>query len=699
MSPIQPDLLRADDFPVEFGRYTLQGLLGEGGMARVFRAELQGPSGFRKAAAVKIIRASVAARSEALRASLKNEARLGGLLHHPNIVDTYDYGEVDDLPYIAMEMVRGLGLDVVLNMVRPLPAPLAVEIGAQICAGLDHAHNLEDAAVDSQLVHRDLKPSNVIVSRDGLVKVMDFGIAKATMISEGNTQTGMTKGTPAYMSPEQVGGEELDPRSDLFAMGAILYELVTGERLFSGDSIMSVLMGVVRVEERMADPAVLTVVEERAPGMANIILRCLRKEREDRYADAAELEHTLRIVARDLPPPPSMKKWVRALMKRGGVAGADPSASSLPVNSPRTPTPLTPARPAAAALGTGGGAIPPTAAISIAPPPTGARPVPPPPPATPVEVPGPTRTQIASMEHSTPRAAKAPRRRRAKAGVSPLLLLALGLLVGSAAAVVVVLVWTVITEKSDPPPPEILVEDLPAPPPVVVAEAPTPDVAPAATPAERRRDSSTRKTTSRAPSAAAKTPAAVLEDSATPFARKTPAPEAAHTPTPAAPTPDRSAAIRAAQERERLLLERAAREEGRRKRRELAERAAKVPDPVRALPPDTGKVPAPPPNTRLRVAGAFAVPYPAADDDEVRVRFTAEVHGKDIDDVTVRFNPRGASWITRPMRSSDGTHYAVNVDFKERNQGLFYYYVVVTDKDGEKAYRGTEREPLSSVAE
>ena len=121
MLMIQPDLLRDDsDFPVQFGRYTLNGILGEGGMARVFRAELQGAEGFRKPAAVKIVRSAVAAGNDNLRKALINEARVGGLLHHPNVVETYDYGEVDGHPYIAMEFVRGVVLDEVIDRVQRL---------------------------------------------------------------------------------------------------------------------------------------------------------------------------------------------------------------------------------------------------------------------------------------------------------------------------------------------------------------------------------------------------------------------------------------------------------------------------------------------------------------------------------------------------------------------------------------------------
>jgi serine/threonine-protein kinase len=312
---IQPDLLRDDsDFPVQFGRYTLNGILGEGGMARVFRAELQGPEGFRKPAAVKIVRSAVAAGNDNLRKALINEARVGGLLHHPNVVETYDYGEVDGHPYIAMEYVRGLGLDDVIDCVPDLEPARALEIAIQICAGLDHAHNLSATGQDTNLVHRDLKPSNIIISRDGLVKVMDFGIAKASALSSTLTQTGTTKGTPAYMSPEQVGGQKLDRRSDLFSLGAIISELALGKRLFRGDSLISVLSAVIQVEERLANSGVLDELDAYLPGLGAIVHRCLRMNPDLRYPDAARVEEALEGLSAGLVTKTPIKLWVRDLM-------------------------------------------------------------------------------------------------------------------------------------------------------------------------------------------------------------------------------------------------------------------------------------------------------------------------------------------------------------------------------------------------
>ena len=343
MAPLRPDQLEPADFPVAFGRYTLLGVLGEGGMARVFRAELQGPEGFRKPAALKVIHASVATKSERLRQSLIREARMGGLLQHPNIVETYEFGLENDLPYIAMEWVRGIGLDELLHLMRPLPAAVALEIGAQVCAGLAHAHDLAEEGRALGIVHRDLKPSNVIISREGIVKVMDFGIAKATTMDFGLTDSGMTKGTPAYMSPEQAGGEPLDRRSDLFALGALVYEMVCGRRLFDGESITAVLMKVVSVEALIADPETLAPLDRAVPGLAPVVYSCLRRDVSQRLEGAGELEQELRELMGSVPPAPGLKQIVRdAMLARGD----DPASLGPPSRTPgsraaegRSPTP------------------------------------------------------------------------------------------------------------------------------------------------------------------------------------------------------------------------------------------------------------------------------------------------------------------------------------------------------------------------
>ena len=319
------ELLRPEDLPVDFGRYRLVSVLGEGGMARVFGAELVGPSGFRKRAAVKVIGlAGLGADRDKMVRALVREARLGGLLHHPNVVETYEYGEADGQPFIAMELVTGIGLDGALRW-GPRPAPkLALEIGAQICAGLAHAHDLAEDGRSAGLVHRDLKPSNVLVTLGGGVKVADFGIAKAQHLGGNTTRTGLTKGTPAYMSPEQANGQALDSRSDLFAVGALVWELLVGRRLFDADHLMATMLRVVRVED-LLNQGVLSEADERAPGVGELLRGCLRFDPEQRWSSATEVEEALRAVQATLVGPTDLRAWVgacRAASDRAALAEA-----------------------------------------------------------------------------------------------------------------------------------------------------------------------------------------------------------------------------------------------------------------------------------------------------------------------------------------------------------------------------------------
>ena len=314
MVDIHPDLLVDDDLPVDFGRYTLLRLLGEGGMARVFEAELRASSGFRKRIALKVIHAGVAGRDEKLRAALHQEAQLGGLLHHPNVVDTYDFGEEDGHAWIAMELIDGIRLDQLLGRYGRLPADVALEVAAQVAAGLGHAHDLKLDGEPIALVHRDLKPSNVMISRAGMVKVMDFGIAKATKLRGDVTEAGVTKGTPTYMSPEQCTAEALDGRSDLFTFGALVYELVVGRPFFGGNSLYEIMAGVLQVEERLTTPGVLDAVDERVPGLTGLVYRCLRSDRDLRFDDAGEVERALRALQVDTPLKFPLKVWLRQVM-------------------------------------------------------------------------------------------------------------------------------------------------------------------------------------------------------------------------------------------------------------------------------------------------------------------------------------------------------------------------------------------------
>jgi len=176
---VSPDRADESELPLVFGRYTLLRLLGEGGMGRVFEARLEGPSGFRKTVALKVIRSVVADDSPKVREAIVKEARVGGLLQHPNIVDIYDFGVTDGQPWVAMELVAGEGLERTIAREAPMETTRALRIAIEVARGLQHVHELEVDGRPAGLVHRDLKPANVLLGQHGQVKISDFGLARA----------------------------------------------------------------------------------------------------------------------------------------------------------------------------------------------------------------------------------------------------------------------------------------------------------------------------------------------------------------------------------------------------------------------------------------------------------------------------------------------------------------------------------------
>jgi eukaryotic-like serine/threonine-protein kinase len=299
---------------VEFGRYQLAEVIGEGATGRVFRAYRAGPMGFRVEVAIKQLRPQLA-HEEAVVRAMVNEARVGGRLKHPNLVRVEEFDRVGELYYLAQEYVRGPTLSRVIERAAdqgPIPLRLVAEIGAQICAGLAHAHQATDEEGQPlRLVHRDLKPANVLVGEDGIVKIADFGIAKATNNLFQTTSTNITKGTPSYMSPEQVMGGELDHRSDLFSVGAIVGELAMGDQLFHHPNPTQTLRMVLRGKTG----PFLKRLGRRSPAVRTIVERALQRDREDRYPSAGELEKELRTVAEASPEAPPLERWLAGWMK------------------------------------------------------------------------------------------------------------------------------------------------------------------------------------------------------------------------------------------------------------------------------------------------------------------------------------------------------------------------------------------------
>ena len=259
------------------GRYEITGELGRGAMGVVYKAK--DPT-IGRTVALKTMRLDVhGLESAEMVRRFQNEARAAGLLSHPNIVTIYDAGEQDGIFYIAMEFIQGTTLHELLAEQRILPAEDVVQYSRQICRGLDYAHS-------HGIVHRDVKPANIMITANGTVKIMDFGIAKA---GGSMTSTGQVLGTPNYMAPEQVKGRPLDGRSDLFSFGVILYEMLTGEKPFVGQNVTTIIYKI--VNENPIAPRDLDVTVH--PGLSAIVTRALAKSPDERYQSGAELVHDL----------------------------------------------------------------------------------------------------------------------------------------------------------------------------------------------------------------------------------------------------------------------------------------------------------------------------------------------------------------------------------------------------------------------
>ena len=261
----------------KIGRYEIIGELGKGAMGVVYKA-LDPTIG--RTVALKTMRLDVhGLEAEEMLMRFRNEARAAGTLHHPNIITIYDAGETDGLFYMAMQFIQGQTLHRVLMDRRVLPPEEILDISRQVCAGLDAAHA-------QKVVHRDIKPANIMIEPDGTAKVMDFGIAKA---GGGMTSAGQVLGTPNYMSPEQVKGKDLDGRSDLFSYGVILYEMVTGEKPFTGQNVTTIIYKI--INENPIPPCELDVTIH--PGMSGVITKALSKNPDDRFQSGAELIRNL----------------------------------------------------------------------------------------------------------------------------------------------------------------------------------------------------------------------------------------------------------------------------------------------------------------------------------------------------------------------------------------------------------------------
>ena len=302
----------------KLGPYEILALLGAGGMGEVYGAR---DARLARDVAIKVLPESFARDADRLR-RFEQEARTVAALNHPNILGLYDIGQHHGSPYIVCELLDGETLREKIQT-GPMPQRRAIEYASQIAEGLAAAH-------DKGVVHRDLKPENVFVSKDGRVKVLDFGLAKLARIESGGTEgadgatatvpahtlPGMVVGTAGYMSPEQVRGKEVDARTDIFAFGAILYEMLSGHRAFKGDSFVETMNAILKDDP----PELETDKLKLSPGLERIVRRCLEKEPARRFHSARDVGFALEAISGTSTAshlnrqalPPERARWFRA---------------------------------------------------------------------------------------------------------------------------------------------------------------------------------------------------------------------------------------------------------------------------------------------------------------------------------------------------------------------------------------------------
>ncbi|MBW7459196.1 Stk1 family PASTA domain-containing Ser/Thr kinase, partial [Paenibacillus sepulcri] len=255
------------------GRYEIITRIGGGGMALVYKAH---DILLNRKVAVKILRQQFVHDEEFIR-RFRREAQSAGALSHPNVVSIYDVGQEDETHYIVMEYVEGHNLNEIIQERAPLQPEEAVRIAIQICDALEHAHH-------NQIIHRDIKPHNILIGKNGRVKVTDFGIARA-VTSSTITQTGSVLGSVHYFSPEHAKGISTGEKSDLYSLGIVLYQMLTGKLPFLGESPISVALK--HLQETFEEPRVVNPYIPQS--VENVILRAMRKNPSERYNSADEM--------------------------------------------------------------------------------------------------------------------------------------------------------------------------------------------------------------------------------------------------------------------------------------------------------------------------------------------------------------------------------------------------------------------------
>jgi serine/threonine-protein kinase len=303
----------------KLGRFELVSEIGRGAMGIVYKAK---DPMLERTVAIKTINLTMDKDgAEMYEKRFYQEARAAGGLNHPNIVTIYDIGRSESLCYMAMEYIEGAELRTLLLPGKPLPVAKALAIAAQVAEGLAYAH-------ERGVVHRDIKPANIMVPETGPVKITDFGIARMRS-SNVQTQTGMMMGSPKYMSPEQVIGKRADHRADLFSLGVILYEMLTGAAPFTGESVNAVMYQIVN----FVPPAPSAINPASPPALDQIVARMLAKALDERAQSAAEIARGLRECEHQLHAAPAATSATSTLPLAGLAPGATPAVVDREVKS------------------------------------------------------------------------------------------------------------------------------------------------------------------------------------------------------------------------------------------------------------------------------------------------------------------------------------------------------------------------------
>lgn len=292
LTPSQAARLPNGTESLPLGSGSISGLLGEGGMARVYKIWNKKLELFR---AVKVIYPTESAE---LMERFETEIKISSKLHHPNIVETYVVGDWNGLPYIEMELVEGISLETLIENCKNIPPIVCIAIGIQVASALAYAHTEEFLIYGRTykgIIHRDLKPGNIMIGKNGSVKLMDFGIARPSEVHL-HTVSGYIVGTLPYLSPEQLAEAEVDHRSDIYSFGTILYEALTGEKTFPQQTITNLMRMKVLHSYRKINTFPIKVT----PELIKVIERCLRYEKNKRFETSKELENTLKSIYEEM---------------------------------------------------------------------------------------------------------------------------------------------------------------------------------------------------------------------------------------------------------------------------------------------------------------------------------------------------------------------------------------------------------------